>query len=295
MTFDLASESRRLEKKVKALRANVSLPGPLVDLLAAVRRLQLEARAEMAVPVVAQLSVEDKARHLQGAPLLPRERFVVDTARTAALYDGLAALLEERGGALAEGVARLRAAEAAGTYDRSEAFARYVADDQGHFAGLAGLTPGAPRLAAFLVQASLDPAIELQAEAAARDNDLDATWAHGHCPVCGSLPLIARLREKEGLRYLTCSFCHTEYRVRRLQCPFCQEERAEKLEYFDADDEPGFHVNVCRSCNNYIKTVDFRKMDRVSLPLLDDLESLPLDLLAARQGLTRPTLSAWGF
>jgi FdhE protein len=36
-------------------------------------------------------------------------------------------------------------------------------------------------------------------------------------------------------------------------------------------------------------------MDRQSVPVLDDLESLALDILAREQGFVRPTQSAWGF
>ena len=36
-------------------------------------------------------------------------------------------------------------------------------------------------------------------------------------------------------------------------------------------------------------------MDRKSLPLIDDLESLGLDVAAREKKLKRPTLSAWGF
>jgi len=295
MTFDLDREIRRLERKLGALRAKDGLPRELVELLAATRKKQLEARAALNGGAAVTLSPEDRARRLQGAAVLPRERFAPDETISSSLFDELLTLVENSGGGLAEAARQLRAAETEGRFDRAEAFRRYLADDPAYFQAVGGLTPGAPRLAAFLVQAGLAPCLEARAEAAVAPGDLDATWAHGHCPVCGSLPLIGRLKENEGLRYLTCSFCHTEYRAKRLQCPYCLEESLEKLEYFDAAGEPGFHVNVCRSCNGYIKTVDFRKMDRPSLPLLDDLESLALDILAAQEGLRRPTFSAWGF
>jgi FdhE protein len=40
---------------------------------------------------------------------------------------------------------------------------------------------------------------------------------------------------------------------------------------------------------------DFRKLDKASLPPWDDLESLSLDILAAKEGYQRSTLSGWGF
>ena len=47
MTFDLARETRRLEKKLGALRAKDGLPQGLVELLAATRKLQMETRAAL--------------------------------------------------------------------------------------------------------------------------------------------------------------------------------------------------------------------------------------------------------
>lgn len=295
MTFDLATESRRLDKKVASLRGKDALPIGLVELLAKARKLQLKARAQ-AVPVsIPDPDRCDAASHAQGAPLLPRHSFAVDAERASALMDALKDLAREQGGALARSVQLLEEAEREGVFDRKEAFARFIADDADHFARLCELTPEAPRLIPFLVQASATPFVEVMAEAVVGEAGLGSVWQHGHCPVCGSLPLIGRLLEKEGHRSLVCSFCHSEYRTRRLQCPYCLEEDMEKLEYFDSPDEPGYMVNVCRSCNGYIKTADFRKLDKPSLPLFDDLESLALDMLASQKGLTRPTLSAWGF
>ena len=73
------------------------------------------------------------------------------------------------------------------------------------------------------------------------------------------------------------------------------QSHREKLEFFEAREEPGFRVDTCRTCNMYIKTTDFRKMDRNGLPLVDDLESLPLDIRAQKENFKRATLSAWGF
>ena len=61
------------------------------------------------------------------------------------------------------------------------------------------------------------------------------------------------------------------------------------------DEEPGSEWTSCESCKTYVKTIDFRNLDRVAVPILDDLDSLALDYVAANQGYRRATLSAWGF
>ncbi|WP_394699668.1 formate dehydrogenase accessory protein FdhE [uncultured Pseudodesulfovibrio sp.] len=111
----------------------------------------------------------------------------------------------------------------------------------------------------------------------------------GTCPICGSLPLISSLKEKEGFRHATCSFCRHEYRIKRIACPVCGEDDQKKLTFFTVDEEPGFRVDVCESCKTYIKTIDFRNLDRIAVPVLDDLDSLALDYVAAGQGYKRAT------
>ncbi len=43
------------------------------------------------------------------------------------------------------------------------------------------------------------------------------------------------------------------------------------------------------------ENTDFREVDKVSVPALNDLESLPLDFVAVEEGYNRGTLSVWGF
>ena len=80
-----------------------------------------------------------------------------------------------------------------------------------------------------------------------------------------------------------------------MACPFCNEKKEACFEYFTVKEQPGFRVDVCKTCNMYTKTIDFREMDKKHLPIFDDLESLTLDIMARNEGYNRPTLSAWGF
>jgi FdhE protein len=141
----------------------------------------------------------------------------------------------------------------------------------------------------------MTPSLERMALKLAAVTDLRKSWTHGHCPVCGSMPIMSDLREKEGFRYNICGFCHSEYHFPRLQCPFCLEKDTAKLEYYEAKEEPGVRINACRTCMMYIKQTDFRNLDRRALPLIDDLDSLALDIAAREKDFKRPSLSAWGF
>jgi FdhE protein len=169
-------------------------------------------------------------------------------------------------------------------------------NDAAFFEHWAGRLPNAPALLRFLALSSLTPGFMRMHVVLADRLHTSEVWPYGHCPLCGNPPLIGKLTGKEGFRYHSCSLCRLEYRVPRLGCPFCGEQGSDKLGVFTADTQPGYAVYVCRTCKAYIKLADFREYAlRVSLPALDDLESLPLDMLARQQGFTRLTSSAWGF
>ena len=129
------------------------------------------------------------------------------------------------------------------------------------------------------------------AEAAGLDRE--QILSQGSCPVCGSLPYMLELRGKEGQRYAHCPCCRYTYRIRRLACACCNSDDAEALTYITAEGEPGYRVETCSRCNTYVKTIDFRDLDREAFAPLNDLESLPLDILASDEGFQRMAPSIW--
>lgn len=293
MSYDVDDALKRLERKLKALRAKNYIPDSLLEIVARTAAMQADARARVSVALPEGLATPDA--HVQGAPLLARDAFPYDRAVTAQLFGRLLAMLHAAGGSLGMSADAFKARLEAGEVTLEALCDAMLRDDEAFFETWAGKMPEAPSLVRFLALGSLVPSLEAVASLLALNHDPESVWQHGHCPLCGSAPLISRIAGKEGARYSTCSFCRHEYRTARLQCPFCLETAAEKLEYFTADGEPGYQVHVCRSCDSYIKLADFREYDRESTPVLDDLESLALDILARQQGFSRPTASAWGF
>jgi FdhE protein len=295
MTNNSALGTSLLDRKLRHLAGLDFIPPELLDLLAKVAKRQIEARETAEVEIPARARKPSPDRHLRGEPLLPASDFAYDHAQYKELFEEFRTLLAGTGGHLKRAAETIGEEIAAGRLDPEEAAARFLDSDQEFFESFAEKTPDAPSTLSFLVQAALTPSIEELGEQLAEGHDRERVWEHGTCPVCGGLPLIGRLKDHEGKRYLTCSFCRTEYRVPRIKCPFCGEDEQSKLLFFESPDEPGYRVDTCKSCKLYIKTADFRQLDRLSLPLLDDLESLPLDILARQEGYTRPTVSAWGF
>jgi len=113
------------------------------------------------------------------------------------------------------------------------------------------------------------------------------------CPVCGSLPFIARLMRDDGQRRLCCQLCSTEWLYNRLRCAFCGNEKQESLEVLIVEDTP-YRIDACRECMHYIKTVDQRaiKDDAYTwAPALEDLSTIHIDLIAGRHDYTKPMLN----
>lgn len=131
----------------------------------------------------------------------------------------------------------------------------------------------------LLARLSLRPPLLIITQAISERLDL-SPWNYGHCPVCGSVPGIGDLSGEGGKRSLHCSLCETVWSFPRLRCPFCENDNREELSYLRAENEDYLRVDICRRCNNYLKTIDLREIsDPIILPL-DDVATWHLDIIA---------------
>lgn len=114
----------------------------------------------------------------------------------------------------------------------------------------------------------------------------DAPWGRGYCPTCGSLPTMAQLRRGKGgrRRLLSCSCCQTEWLYKRIGCPYCDNTDQHSLAIFETEDEPDFRLDVCNSCNSYLKTYLDRGNEEITLA---DWSTLHLDFLCKEKGYTK--------
>jgi FdhE protein len=143
----------------------------------------------------------------------------------------------------------------------------------------------------FLIQSSSRPSIEAGVEQLRSQLDPEA-WLKGYCPICGSLPSLGLLREEVGKRYLFCSYCGYQWRTDRIFCPFCENKDQESLHYFYGEAEETHRIDLCDKCHQYIKTIDTRNLQE-SDPVLEDLATLHLDILASQKGYQRPVPNPW--
>lgn len=108
------------------------------------------------------------------------------------------------------------------------------------------------------------------------------------CPCCGSLPVAGVIHQRrpiDGVRYLVCSLCATEWHYVRLKCSHCLSTR--ELDYLHFDDSPhGIKAEVCPECHTYLKQI-YLELAPNGEALTADLASLDLDLCLAEQNLQR--------
>lgn len=110
------------------------------------------------------------------------------------------------------------------------------------------------------------------------------------CPGCGDLPQVSVLREDKGAdtvrRTLVCSRCSREWDYPRVLCPSCGEEKPEKLPRYSAQEIPWMRVEACDTCGKFLKSVDLT-LNWEAEPVVDELASTPLDVIAAEHGYTK--------
>lgn len=108
------------------------------------------------------------------------------------------------------------------------------------------------------------------------------------CPMCGALPVAGLVRSggaSQGLRYLVCSLCPTQWHMERVRCVHCGD--SEKLAYYAIEDgAAGIEAETCDACHGYTKLYSMEKQPQVDV-FADDLASFALDALTTEAGYRR--------
>jgi FdhE protein len=110
----------------------------------------------------------------------------------------------------------------------------------------------------------------------------------GECPVCGSAPVASIVHvggAQQGLRYLHCSLCETEWHLVRVKCSTCGTTTG--LEYVGVEGDKGaVKAETCGECRSYLK-IFYMDKDLEVEAVADDLASLGLDLLLGEEDYLR--------
>ncbi len=125
------------------------------------------------------------------------------------------------------------------------------------------------------------------------DKDQSKEWHRGYCPICGSWPELSFIEEPEGARFLKCSFCGHEWRFSRLQCPFCENEVQDQLEFLYSEDRKNERAELCIACKKYILGIDMRDLIKKPLKEIASLGMIYLDILAQDKGFVPGAVLLW--
>lgn len=110
----------------------------------------------------------------------------------------------------------------------------------------------------------------------------------GVCPACGTLPVASVVHadsRSQGLRYLHCALCATEWHMVRVTCSHCQSTKG--ISYQSIENGPtSIRAECCDPCHTYRKIL-YQEEDTAVEPVADDLASIALDLLLSDAGYHR--------
>jgi len=112
--------------------------------------------------------------------------------------------------------------------------------------------------------------------------------ADGVCPACASPPITSSVvgwPKAHNTRFCTCSLCGTMWNVVRVKCVLCSS--TEGISYQSVEGGPEtVKAETCEKCGRYVKIL-YQVKDRTLDALSDDVASLDLDILLAREGWKR--------
>src|SRR4030042_4022044 len=220
----------------------------------------------------------------EGFSLIQKEDFPVDTEVSVKLFQNLWQIGKEANPQMTEQVKKIKKAIDDKRIDLRKLLKKEAKEER--IEQMADELGRDKKVFLFLVQSSIKPSVEAGMEQLRGELDPE-TWLKGYCPMCGSLPSLSLLKEEVGKRYLFCSHCGYQWRIDRLFCPFCENNDQESLHYFYGEGEETHRIDFCDKCHQYIKTIDYRNLQE-SDPILEDLATLHLDILAIQKGYKRP-------
>ena len=110
----------------------------------------------------------------------------------------------------------------------------------------------------------------------------------GLCPVCGSHPVAGIVRSggaEQGLRYLSCSLCASQWHMVRIKCSSCESTHGIN-HYIVEGSNSAVKAESCDDCNSYLKLMYLEKDGQMET-MADDLATLSLDMLMDKEGKSR--------
>jgi FdhE protein len=279
----------KLKDRIQQIKKKRPGYGEILDFYQKVKEAQDQVKASLKIDPIRLKKEWKELLAKEGFSLIPKEEFPLDIEASDKLFRDLCQIGKEANPHMAEQVKKIKEATDHKKIDLKKLLEKEVKEQRiEQTADELGLDK---KVLLFLVQSSIKPSIEAGMEQLRGELDPE-TWRKGCCPICGSLPSLSLLKEEVGKRYLLCSYCGYQWRVDRLFCPFCNNKDQGSLHYFYGEEEETHRIDLCDQCHRYVKTIDYRNLQE-SDPVLEDLATLHLDVLATQKGYKRPVRNPW--
>ncbi len=287
MTEQVRVKPEDIEKQVESLLREKYTPRDYLLIFKEIYRAQSKTEKKLRLrDLCPPVSREAASRRLErGLSVLDEEKLRFDERELTSLLERLKDILAAHDGGGKLVAEKLLEAEKAGEVSLKTLAKAVIKCDAAAITATAEKLSLPPDGLLFIARLFVHPFLRVCARSTRRKVNLEEALTET-CPICGGAPLMARLRPSDGKRVFGCSLCGTEWVFKRLQCPCCGNEDAEKLGFFFADGDTAYRVDKCDECRRYIKTSDERKNaegEAKSLALLD-AATLYLDILAEKEG-----------
>lgn len=279
----------KIKKRIEKIKEKRSGYGEILDFYQKIKELQDEIKPSLKIELTPLKKEWKNLLKKEGFPLIQKEDFPIDIDASSKLFKKLCEIGRSANPHMAEQIAKNEEVLSHKGLDFIKLFKEKLKEKKTE--KLADDLGVDKKIFLFLHQMSIQPSIEATVEKLRSELDPE-TWLKGYCPICGSLPSLSLLKEEVGKRYLLCSYCNYQWRTDRLLCPFCNNSDQGSLHYFYAEQEEAIRIDLCDKCHQYIKTIDYRKFEEPD-PVLEDLATLHLDLLACQKGYQRPVPNPW--
>jgi FdhE protein len=279
----------KLKERIQQIKKKRPGYGEILDFYQKVKEAQDKVKASLRINPVRLKREWKEFLTKEGFSLIQKEDFPLDIEASAKLFQALCQIGKDSNPHMAEQVRKIEEVINNKKMDLKKLLREGVKKQRiEQVVNEFGLDK---RVFLFFIDESVRPSIETGVKKLRGELDPEA-WLKGYCPMCGSLPSLSLLKEEAGKRHLLCSYCDYQWRTDRLFCPFCNNKDQESLHYLFAEGEETYRIDLCDKCHQYIKTIDYRKLEE-SAPILEDLATLHLDMLASPKGYKRPVPSPW--
>lgn len=281
------AEIRRINERIDEISEERPSHKEILTFFKGVITEQLKAKAGIQVESIKMDEDLLEVKKKEGFPVVNKGDLKLDIPSATALFKRLCERLKQNE-KVSQDLDRVTEAVDSGELDLEEVFKKAIAEDHEYLVDMSDrLSLQQKGLLLFLADNSLHPIFEAYADKL-KDYVDQETWWKSYCPICGSRPVMAELVGAEKKKFLVCSCCGYEWRFKRTQCPFCENEERRKFKYLYTEDEGhAYRVETCQKCKKYIKTVDTEELDEEVIAPVEDIGTLYLDVLAQKEGYTR--------